>query len=636
MKKIVFFFILLAPLTVAAASPSIIINELAWMGTTESANDEWLELYNPNDAEIDLTGWRLEALDGSPKIELTGTIAPGAYFLLERTDDDTIAEITADQIYSGALGNNGEWLKLYDNQNNLIDEINAAAGWPAGDNTTKQTLERAADLSWQTSQSSSGTPKTQNSQSSNNSGLIGNDDSQTSTTTPTTNEATSQTPPAGAAVKKGDIIFNEIFPNPSGPDNQNEFIEIKNISPSPVDLTNWQIKTAAGQIFTLPSLMMTPQSIVVFYRLQTNLALNNLKEKLKLYTDTNLLIDGAEYKSSAPENQSYQRKNEDQYFWQEISPGENNIFSNEVLPQAMIIGPKEAKINEIISFDASDSYDPKNRPLEFFWDFGDGRKSSGLIGRTIYAKADTYEISLTAFVSQTASSTEMLKIKITDPSASLAKTQATTTQNLNQATTTPQFNQALTIIPEIFLSEFLPNPEGADNQNEFIEIFNAENYALDLAGFKLDDNEGGSRPYQILPKTIIQPNQYLAFYAKQTKIALNNDLDLVRLLAPTGDIIDQADYQEPQEAVSFVLDENFEWQKTNTPTPGEINILNQESRIMNQELNKDETTTTPKVLGVSTEDNKQPVNKLRYYLAGASALVILGLGTILKIRKKSQ
>jgi len=207
---------------------------------------------------------------------------------------------------------------------------------------------------------------------------------------------------------------------------------------------------------------------------------------------------------------------------------------------------------------------------------------------------------------------------------------------LNQATTTPQFNQALTIIPEIFLSEFLPNPEGADNQNEFIEIFNAENYALDLAGFKLDDNEGGSRPYQILPKTIIQPNQYLAFYAKQTKIALNNDLDLVRLLAPTGDIIDQADYQEPQEAVSFVLDENFEWQQTDTPTPGEINILNQESKIMNQELNKDETTTTPKVLGVSTEDNKQPVNKLRYYLAGASALVILGLGTILKIRKKSQ
>src|SRR3989338_9401426 len=636
MKKYIFLIFLLTPLITTAAEPSILINELAWMGTTESANDEWLELYNNTDTDIDLTGWRLEAVDGSPIINLIGTIPAGGYFLLERTDEDTIPEISADQIYTGALGNNGEWLKLYNNNGAVIDEVNAAASWPAGDNTTKQTMERVDDLSWQTSSQAGGTPKTQNSQASSDDQTSENNNDQASTSTPPTADSTSQTPPGSFAAKKGDIVINEIFPNPIGPDNQNEFIEIKNISPSPVDLTNWQIKTAAGQIFTLPSLMMTPQSIVVFYRLQTNLALNNLKEKLKLYTDTNLLIDGAEYKSSAPENQSYQRKNEDQYFWQEISPGENNIFSNEVLPQAMIIGPKEAKINEIISFDASDSYDPKNRPVEFFWDFGDGRKSSGLIGRTIYAKADTYEISLTAFVSQTPTSTQMLKIKITDPSASLAKTQATTTQNLNQATTTPQFNQALTIIPEIFLSEFLPNPEGADNQNEFIEIFNAENYALDLAGFKLDDNEGGSRPYQILPKTIIQPNQYLAFYAKQTKIALNNDLDLVRLLAPTGDIIDQADYQEPQEAVSFVLDENFEWQQTDTPTPGEINILNQESKIMNQELNKDETTTTPKVLGVSTEDNKQPVNKLRYYLAGASALVILGLGTILKIRKKSQ
>src|SRR3989344_6887087 len=98
MKKLLFLFFLLIPLKLHALEPSILINELAWMGTAESANDEWLELYNPTDAEIDLTGWRLEATDGSPKIELSGIIAAGGYFLLERTDDDAVAEITADQI----------------------------------------------------------------------------------------------------------------------------------------------------------------------------------------------------------------------------------------------------------------------------------------------------------------------------------------------------------------------------------------------------------------------------------------------------------------------------------------------------------------------------------------------------------
>ena len=35
-------------------------------------------------------------------------IAPGAYFLLERTDDRSVADIAADQVYSGALSNAGE------------------------------------------------------------------------------------------------------------------------------------------------------------------------------------------------------------------------------------------------------------------------------------------------------------------------------------------------------------------------------------------------------------------------------------------------------------------------------------------------------------------------------------------------
>jgi hypothetical protein len=174
MKNKPFFFILilfffaffLLPLQniKAAESLDVVINEVAWIGTANSANDEWLELYNNTASVISLDGWNLNAEDGTPTIKLKGNIPANGFFLLERTDDITVAEIKADLIYKGGLGNNGENLKLFDNSGNIIDEVNCSGGWLAGDNTKKQTMERKTDFSWQTSQIPGGTPKAQNSQ----------------------------------------------------------------------------------------------------------------------------------------------------------------------------------------------------------------------------------------------------------------------------------------------------------------------------------------------------------------------------------------------------------------------------------------------------------------------------------------
>ncbi len=144
------------------AANEVVINEIAWMGTIESTNDEWIELKNNTDQEIGLTDWTLKAVDGSPEISLTGVIPAQGYFLLERTDDNSVSELAADQIYTGALGNTGESLELGDGENNLIDSIDCSEGWLAGDNETKQTMERI-DTDWQTSLGIGGTPKTRNS-----------------------------------------------------------------------------------------------------------------------------------------------------------------------------------------------------------------------------------------------------------------------------------------------------------------------------------------------------------------------------------------------------------------------------------------------------------------------------------------
>ncbi|MBD3282341.1 MAG: hypothetical protein GF387_01915 [Candidatus Portnoybacteria bacterium] len=145
------------------ASASIVINEIAWMGTEISANDEWIELHNLSSSSVDITGWVIEAEDGSPLINLSGNIPAMGYFLLERTDDNSVIGIDANQIYAGALENGGESLILKDSQGIEIDSVSCTDEWLAGDNSSKQTMERKED-GWQNSASPGGTPGVVNSE----------------------------------------------------------------------------------------------------------------------------------------------------------------------------------------------------------------------------------------------------------------------------------------------------------------------------------------------------------------------------------------------------------------------------------------------------------------------------------------
>ena len=47
------------PITHAEGIPSVVINEVAWAGSSSSSLDEWVELKNTTDSDIDLAGWQL-------------------------------------------------------------------------------------------------------------------------------------------------------------------------------------------------------------------------------------------------------------------------------------------------------------------------------------------------------------------------------------------------------------------------------------------------------------------------------------------------------------------------------------------------------------------------------------------------
>jgi len=117
-------------------SQTIVINEVAWAGTAANSADEWIELYNPSEEAVDLTGWTLTF--GEVTINLgTGVntlLEPGGYFLLERTNDETVSDIDADLIYTKVLNNDGMLVELLDPTGEVVDTANAGqeAGWAAG------------------------------------------------------------------------------------------------------------------------------------------------------------------------------------------------------------------------------------------------------------------------------------------------------------------------------------------------------------------------------------------------------------------------------------------------------------------------------------------------------------------------
>jgi hypothetical protein len=308
---------------------SVIINEIAWAGTTSSlSSDEWIELYNPTNQTINITGWRLVSADGTPNIILSGSIPSGGYFLLERGDDNTVLDIVADQIYTGELSNSGERLTLYDVANMTIDTANGNGGfWPAGSSFTYGTMERNGvihdnDTAWHTNTGSKrngknanggnilGTPKNSNSPAPAPTPTRTRTPIRTSTPTRTPTRTPTALPPSINAR----LIINEILARPSFDWNKDgivdvydEFIEIKNLSPINVDLKGWKLDKLGGGTFSLPNVTLKPGEHIVFYSKQTNLLLSDGGETIRLYNPQGKIYDAYTYSFAREADRSFCR-----------------------------------------------------------------------------------------------------------------------------------------------------------------------------------------------------------------------------------------------------------------------------------------------------------------------------------------
>ena len=144
--------------TSLSAQPGpIVISELMWPGSTASTADEWIELYNPSDAAVDLAGWTLTYRSGDEdKVMIVLDVAeilPGQTFLIANYAAEhkkSLLAVEPQRVDSAvSLPNTKLLLHLYNGDpqagGQLIDVADDGRGVPfAGDSASKSAMVRIA------------------------------------------------------------------------------------------------------------------------------------------------------------------------------------------------------------------------------------------------------------------------------------------------------------------------------------------------------------------------------------------------------------------------------------------------------------------------------------------------------------
>lgn len=131
----------------------------------------------------------------------------------------------------------------------------------------------------------------------------------------------------------------------------------------------------------------------------------------------------------------------------------------------------------------------------------------------------------------------------------------------------------------VLVNEYLPAPRAVDwdgdgqaNQDdEWIELFNPGDSPIDLRGWRLDDvADGGSDPYIIPDGTVIAPRGHLLIFKRDSGLSLNNGGDGVRLLRPDASEMDAHAFGRSQPDASYarLVDGELPWTDALPPSPG--------------------------------------------------------------------
>ncbi len=123
----------------ALDGPSVVINELMWMGSSASSSDEWIELKNMTSEPVSLSEWKLTKRSSGQEVAMLTVpdglvIPPNGLFLIAHFahgSASTQLEVTPNLVDSHvSLLNSGLQIKLYDAAGSVMDVADDGVGTP--------------------------------------------------------------------------------------------------------------------------------------------------------------------------------------------------------------------------------------------------------------------------------------------------------------------------------------------------------------------------------------------------------------------------------------------------------------------------------------------------------------------------
>ena len=144
-----------------------------------------------------------------------------------------------------------------------------------------------------------------------------------------------------------------------------------------------------------------------------------------------------------------------------------------------------------------------------------------------------------------------------------AKTLCLFNDILRECIQTPGYENQIesNITYNLIINELFPNPQGEDDapmpSGEFIEIYNPNNFDLDIKGYYLIDNANHQliiSGTNTISGTIIKKNKYLAAYANGFFGLLNNEgLEIIKLFDNNGNLLNEISYGYSEEGLTWSL-----------------------------------------------------------------------------------
>jgi len=120
----------------------------------------------------------------------------------------------------------------------------------------------------------------------------------------------------------------------------------------------------------------------------------------------------------------------------------------------------------------------------------------------------------------------------------------------------------------ILINEILPSPEGPDAEEEWIELFNENDFKVNLKDWTIEDKEGRTKTFTINKE--VPAKGYIILLRPETGITLNNSGDALELKNPNGKVTDSVNYGKSPVGESYSkIDNNWNW--TPILTPGSKN-----------------------------------------------------------------